>query len=163
MSNSSQERDTIFRNIRLITTGWNTFVYLVHPLLAYAWAGYIISGLKKEQRRSLSSRAHVIFAVMVWPVLVMLLALVTSERIKEQLEQDGYVQRRTRAHAVDFAINCAVLGAFMYWARNYEDPVGLERSLLLDVVVVEFLGFMVWSVVIMMSIGPVIWFTVKAR
>lgn len=159
MSNDIQEQDTIFRNIGLITTRWNIFVFLIHPFISWAWLTYTVTQLSKGG--ILASHRHFIFALIIWPCCAALLALVTGEKIKARLEQEGYVQRRTRAREIDLALNFAVIGAFYYWADNYEGD-GKEGAFA-TVALAVFGGVMMWWIIVMISLGSVLWFTVKVR
>lgn len=159
-SDIHREEDTIFRNIKLIATPWNLFVYIIHPCLCCLWmmftGFYLVHKVGPRTNYALFT-----FALAVWPVCMVMLAMATGEKIASQLEQAGYVQRRTRAREVDLLLNSAVFGAFWYWAKNYESD-GKESALFLGSLVL-FGGLMIWWIVIAMSIGSVLWFTVKVR
>lgn len=160
MPSDIQEQDTIFRNIKLITTPWNIFVFIINPLLCWSWAmftGFVL--VHKLGPRA--NYAFFTFALAVYPVCVVMLAIATGEKITAQLEQAGYEQRRTRARELDLLLNCAVVGAFWYWAQNYKSD-GKEGSIFLGFLVV-FGGLMLWWMVVAMSIASVLWFTVKVR
>ncbi|KAF2166301.1 hypothetical protein M409DRAFT_23493 [Zasmidium cellare ATCC 36951] len=154
-----QDQDTIFRNIKLVTTPWSIFVYVINPFISWALMMYTCFHLNTGG--ILSTRAQLTFAVVIYPVSVLFLAMATGEKIKSRLEERGYEQRRTRAREIDLLLNLAVFGAFYYWLQSYESD-GKESRFAVGLMAV-FGGLMIWWFIVMMSIGPVLWFTVRVR
>lgn len=159
MPQTPQEEDTIFRNIKLITTPWTIFVFIINPFLAWV---YVVFTIRRVHLGGiLATHAHFTFALFVLPICVLALALATSEKIQTQLEREGYVQRRTRARELDLLLNFAVFGAFYYWLQRHERDEELGAYAVHRLAVLS--GLMLWWLIVMFSIGPVLWFTVRVR
>lgn len=112
-SEQQQNQDTILRNIRLITTPYNTFIFLIIPILAAASLIFTVKHLEPDNIGFAASRRLFVFAFAIIPVLVTAIAMVRADMIKAELQRQGYVQRRTRVREIDFAINVVLLAASM--------------------------------------------------
>lgn len=157
--------DTILRNIRLIATSYNIFIFIGIPILLFAYVTFSVRCIQSESISQALSKGFFVLGVVIFPCLVAGTFITRAETVQKQLERQGYVQRPTGARRVDFAINWVVLAAFAYWIRYHErrerqsETMGMQIAWLNAV-----LGaFMIWLLLIMMSIGSVVWFTVKAR
>lgn len=155
-SDQQQNQDTILRNIRLITTPYNTFIFLIIPILAAAYLTFTVKHLRPDNVGFVASRRLFVFAFAIIPVLVIAIALWRADKIKAELQRQGYVQRRTRVREIDFAINVVVLAALIYWC--FREESGLTARL-----TTGLCAFMVWWLLFLMSLGPVVYFTVRVR
>lgn len=89
------------------------------------------------------------------------LALWLSENVKERLKKEGYVQVRTRAREVDFGINLAVCGAWLYWMRDREAWKGMGWVEGCVKTGIMFVGMDV--LLFQLLLGSTVWYTARAR
>lgn len=82
-----------------------------------------------------------------------------------ELQRQGYVQRRTRLREIDFAINGVIVAAFLYWlfrGAGFRQEAFKEVSMLTVRLIIGLCVLMVWWMLFLVSLGPVVYFTVRA-
>lgn len=161
LPDEAHQPDTIFRNLRLIATPWNFFTFVIVPLIASLWTLFTVIYCNEDMLGRAWAVRCFVFALAVLPTVVICIAIDTTERIRKKLEAAGYVRQRTRAREVDFAINFLIFGAFMYWMKSYENVEAAKQPSGTFLAIVA--PIMIWWLMVMVSIGPVLWFTVRAR
>lgn len=155
-----EERDTILRNIRLVATTGNFLIFIISPLLGLAAAFFVITH-RHQDLWLLNKTQQAFLAMILGAGGPCFLAMWRGEIIKEQLREAGYVQRRTRERDIDFAISFAPVLAFLFLGHRY-NPDENTSTFALVAHVVLIVG-LYWWMIVMISLGPVLWFTVKVR
>lgn len=157
-STTEPEDDTILRNLGLITTSGNCLIYIVAPIACLVLSFYIIS---RPTSSFLTVYQQGFLAVCLVPFVTLCLAFWRADIIKEQLKKDGYVQRRTRERELDLAISFAPVLAFLYYAQKYEGD-GKESKLAVAAMGIGGV-LLFWWMIVLISLGPILWFTVRDR
>lgn len=154
----------ILQNLRLIFSWPLLFAFTLGPILGLLGTCFMTMHFDRIRNVSLIANLPLTaqkFTTLIPGISSFGLALWLSENVKTRLQKEGYVQVRTRAREVDFGINVAVCGAWLYWFGNFE--AGKETGwvdqcakLAIIFVGIDFLLFQLW-------LGSTVWFTAKAR
>lgn len=154
------EDDTILRNLGLVATSGNYLIYIVAPVACLVLAFYIVS---RPSIGVLTVYQQGFLAVWAGPLAGYCLASWRAEIIKEELKKAGYVQPRTRERELDWAVSFAPVLAFLYYAQRYDHQANGEESRLALAVVTMGVVLLFWWMIVLISLGPILWFTVRER
>lgn len=161
-NDQTQEPDSILQNLRLIWSWWNLFVYVVNPALSWAFMMHTCLNLSSEDSYLPRNPRVRMSLAMLYPLIAAILAARESDKIKDRLQAAGYTQRRTRAGEIDILLNFAVCGGCLWWFMHWNTDDGEPAVVWLYVLIVGS-GIAMWTMVFLFLLGPVVWFTVKAR
>ncbi|KAK4623914.1 hypothetical protein CLAFUW4_05457 [Fulvia fulva] len=163
MSERSQEPDTIYRNLRLVTSWYNFFIFVVAPWLAYIWLIYTVYHL--EEDTPIFSRAKLILAMFLLGAAGLAM-YIRSQSVREQLQAKGYEQRGTLARALDLLFNLAIIVAGYFWLQRWVADVadtGEGEDVLFLYILFPLYGAIVWTGLVIVCTGPILWFTTRVR
>nr|POF26365.1 hypothetical protein CFP56_22514 [Quercus suber] len=158
MPEAQLEPDSLLRNLRLVASEWNFFVFVASPALS--WSYYLYQAFHLSQESIIPPRARFLLGLSC-PVIAVLLAYTTSSTIRARLQERGFEQRRAQGRQMDFMLNVAICVAGYYWLQRWDteddiDPAWLYVHLVLG-------GILFTASVFLMTLGPIIWFTVRTR
>lgn len=159
MTDETPERDTILRNFHLVASSWNFFVFAVSPAISWALLGYLCTHLNKDSLLPLRLQ---FFVGLACPILALALAAYTSEKIKASLEDAGYTQRRQRDREIELFVTFAVCAACLHYAHNWSDDDLQSMAGLRGYLLFLLSGLALWSTMLLLLLGPTLWFTVRA-
>ncbi|KAK4626238.1 hypothetical protein CLAFUW4_05227 [Fulvia fulva] len=160
MPEVAPEPDTIYSNIKLIASWRNLNIFITAPPLSNAWMMYPALHLSEEGFLPAKPRLILAIASMVTSGIMM---EATVESIAERLREQGYEQKRTGERQADFLLNLLVGGACWYMLRDFcEDEENRDAGPVLIYGVMVLIAFLLWSMMVLLSIGPVLWYTVRA-
>lgn len=152
------EPDSIFHNLRRITSIWNIIVFIVNP--AFAWFVYVYLCLHLAENSIIPPRVR-FFSGFVYFLFSCGVMCATSEDVQIRLQKAGHTQRKSRRRVLNLLLNYIVCGASFYWVQSW-DTDG-EQSRFWTYVHIVVTGLNLWYGLFLAVLGPTVWFTVPVE
>lgn len=151
----SSKPDTIFRNLRRITSNWNILVFIVNPAFSWFIYVYLCWHLSEDSIVPPRARFFVGFVCLLFSCGWM---YATSDEIKIRLQRAGYTQRKTQMRVLGLLLNFVGCGACFFWVQSWD-----ERSGFWNYVHIVVAGLSLWYGLGLAMLGPMLWFTVPVE
>jgi hypothetical protein len=157
------QQDTFLRNLSLIISPWNVFVFLIYPAIAWFLTFWVLGRLEQHGEgleRFIDPETRITLAI-VHLACVVSLGFFTSDRLQDELRERGYVRRRgawqaAYAPAMAFAF-CALFangGKLLFRGIVFSQPWQ-------GTVFIVFSVGVLWAAMLCGMLGPILILTVR--
>ena len=149
----------LLRNLQLIASWWNLFVFALHPLSTSVLFLCVCANLD----------GFGITRSLVWPLVILCFAYFafmsilmanTRDEVQGRLRKAGYVQQVTPRRVFGLAFNFAVCVPLCYWVREQQERITSQFGFVAYALLVVC---SLWGSCLLVLYGPTIRFTVKER